>query len=195
MPVPSSIRFSPPADGMDTGGHPQSLLILGAGGHGLVVAELARACGFSDIAFADDRASDAVGTLADLPALAPRHGAVAISIGNLPFRQSLLDKLEALSAPVPALVHPTAYVSPSARIAPGVLVLPGAIVHANTVVGRGAIVSAGAVIDHDAIVGPCSHVDAGAVVAARACVPHLTKVPAGSCVRPDPSPSNDGGRE
>lgn len=193
MPIPASIRISPSSNGMDRDGHPQSLLILGAGGHGLVVAELARACGFSDIAFADDRAPDAEGTLANLPSLAPRYDAVAVSIGNLPLRQSLLDKLEALSVPVPPLVHPTAYVSPSAHIAPGVLVLPGAIVNANAVVGKGAIISAGAVIDHDAIVGPCSHVDAGAVVAARACVPPLTKVPAGSCVRPDSPSSNDGG--
>lgn len=190
MPVSSSIRFSPSSNDMDREGHPQSLLILGAGGHGLVVAELARACGFSDIAFADDRTPDAEGNLANLPSLALRYDAVAVSIGNLPFRQSLLDKLEALSAPVPALVHPTAYVSLSARIALGALVLPGAIVHANAVVGRGAIVSAGAVIDHDAIIGPCSHVEAGAVVAARAFVPPLQTISAGTSILPSANPKD-----
>lgn len=193
VPVLDSIRFSPPSDCMAKDGLSQSLLILGAGGHGRVVAELARVCGFPDIAFADDQASDAVGTLADLPSLAPHHDAVAVSIGDLPFRRSLFDRLESLSVPVPVLVHPAAFVSPSARIAPGALVLPGAIVHANAVVGMGAIISVGAVIDHDAVVGPCAHVDAGAVVAARASVPPLTKIPAGTCVRPGAPITDDGG--
>lgn len=171
---------------------PASILIVGAGGHGHVVAELARACGYSRIDFADDRSPGAAGALSDIPSLAPRYSATAVSIGNLPLRKALLDRLASLPVPIPALVHPASTVSPSAQIGPGALVLPGAIVHTNAVVGMGAIISAGAVIDHDAVVGPCAHVDAGAVVAARASVPPLTKVPAGTCVRPD-SPINAGG--
>lgn len=172
---------------------PASILVVGAGGHGCVVAELARACGYSRIDFADDRSPLAAGTLADLPSLAPRYSAVAVSIGNLPLRRELLGRLESLSVPMPALVHPASTVSPSARIEAGALVLPGAIVHTNAVVGMGAIISAGAIVDHDAVVGPCSHVDAGAVVASRASVPPVTKVPAGTCVRPDSPVSNAGG--
>lgn len=195
MPVPASIPFSPPSGGMDRDVRSQSLLVLGAGSHGRVVAELARACGYSRIDFVDDRSPQAVGTLADLPALAPRYSAVAVSFGNLPFRRELLKRLEALSVPVPALVSPASTVSPSAQIGPGALVLPGAVVHTNAVVGKGTIVSAGAVIDHDAVIGSCSHVDAGSVVAARASVPPLAKVPAGSCVRPDsPVPCGGGGK-
>lgn len=167
---------------------PDSILVAGAGGHGGVVAELARACGYSRIDFADDRSPLAAGTLTDLPSLAPRYSAAAVSIGNLPLRQALLDRLASLSVPIPALVHPSSTVSPSARIGPGALVLPGAVVHTNAVVGRGAIISAGAVVDHDAVVGPCAHVDAGAVVASRASVPPLTIVPAGTCVTPPPHP-------
>lgn len=174
---------------------PDALLILGAGGHGAIVAELAQTRGYTRIDFLDDRSPTAVGTLSDLSALAPRYAAAAVSIGNLPLRRELLDRLESLSVPMPALVHPSATVSPSARIEAGSLVLPGAIVHTNAVVGKGAIISAGAVVDHDAVVGPCSHVDAGAVVASRASVPPLTKVPAGSCVRPDsPVPCGGGGK-
>ena len=170
-----------------------SILVIGSGGHGHVVAELAQACGYARIDFADDHSPLAVGTLSDLPVLAPHYPAVAVSLGNLPFRQELLDLLESLSVPIPALVHPSSLVSPSAQIGPGSLVLPGAIVHANAVVGKGAIISVGAVIDHDAVIGSCSHIDAGAVVAARASVPPLTKVPAGTCFRPDSPIPGDGG--
>ena len=174
VPSPSSAQSDPPA-----------LLVVGAGAHGLVVAELAQALGYGRVDFADDSSPLAIGPLSDLPALVPRYDAVAVSIGNLPFRQELLDRLEAIPAPLPPLVHPSAYVSPSAHIAPGALVLPGAVVNANAVVGKGAIVSAGAVVDHDAALGPCAHLDAGAVLAARAAVPPLTKIPAGSRVLSD----------
>ena len=160
-----------------------SILVSGAGGHGYVVAELARACGYSRVDFADERFPQAGGSLADLSTLAPGYAAVAVSIGNL-LRKELLDRLESLSVPVPPLVHPAACVSPSVQIGNGSLVLPGAIVHTNAIVGQGAIVSAGAVIDHDAVVGPCAHVDAGAVVAARATVPPLAKISAGARVLP-----------
>lgn len=188
MSVSASSQSSPSSAPVGPDGHSRSLLILGAGGHGCVVAELARACGYSRIDFADDRSPLAVGSLDELPSLALRYSAAAVSIGNLPLRRDLLDRLENLSMPIPALVHPSSTVSPSARIGPGVLVLPGAVVHTNAVVGKGAIVSAGAVVDHDADVGPCAHVDAGAVVAARAVVPALAHLPAGTCVRPSKPP-------
>ncbi len=192
MSIPATIQSYPAAGTMGTFGYPHSLLILGAGGHGCVVAELARACGYSRVDFADDAAPGAVCTLSGLPSVAARYDAMTVSVGNLSMRKDLFARIETLAVPCPPLVSPNAFVSPSAQIGPGALVLPGAIVHTNAVVGIGAIISAGAVIDHDAVVGPCAHVDAGAVVAARASVSPLTKVPAGTCVRPD-SPINAGG--
>jgi UDP-3-O-[3-hydroxymyristoyl] glucosamine N-acyltransferase len=162
-----------------------SILILGAGSHARAVAELAADCGYHSADFLDDAIPVAVAPLADFERLAPTYSAVAIAIGNLPVRKALLDRLVAVGAPCPPLIHSTAYVSPSACIAPAALVFPRAVVHANSVVEAGAIVSAGAVVDHDATLGFCSHLDAGAVLASRASVPPLTKVLAGSRILPD----------
>lgn len=87
---------------------PTSVLVIGAGGHGRVVAELARACDHSRVVFADDRSPLAIGTLTDFPALAQRHSSVAVSPGDLP----LLDRLESFSVPIPASCAPLVHRQP-----------------------------------------------------------------------------------
>ena len=170
-----------------------SILVLGAGAHALAVAELAAACGYSSADFLDDLSPAAIAPLSDLERLVPTYSAVAIAMGNLPLRKTLFERLSAVNARCPSLVHPTAYVSSSARVAEAALVFPHALIHSNASVGMSAIVSAGAILDHDATLGDFSHLDAGAVVAARATVPPLTKVPAGTCIRPDAPISDAGG--
>lgn len=165
-----------------------SILVLGAGSHARAVAELTAACGHPSAVFLDDLSPEALAPLSALERLAPFYPAVAIAIGNLPVRKALFDRLSAVGANCPPLVHPTAHVSPSARVAPASLVFPHAVVHSNASVGTGAIVSAGAILDHDATLGDFSHLDAGAVLASRASVPPQTKVLAGQTVLPDSRP-------
>ena len=43
-----------------------NLLIIGAGGHGKVVAEVAEACGYENIAFLDDNSPEAIGKISDM---------------------------------------------------------------------------------------------------------------------------------
>ena len=169
-----------------------AILILGAGSHALAVAELAADCGYSSADYLDDISFVAIAPLSELERIAPTYPAVAIAIGNLPVRKALLDRLNAVGAHCPPLIHPTAYVSSSARIEDAALVFPRALVHTNAVVATGAIVSAGAILDHDATLGSCSHLDAGAVVASRATVPPLTKILAGTAFYFSSAPSSTG---
>lgn len=158
------------------------LLIIGSGGHGKVVAEVARACGYDTIAFLDDQAPEAIGTIRDLERFADRYEHVFIGIGSNPLRAQLYARAEAAGYTVPVLIHPTAYVSPSARIEAGTVVEPKAIVNANTLIKIGTIVSVGAIVDHDVLVEPFSHINAGAIVKAGAKVPSGTKLEAGQVV-------------
>lgn len=143
------------------------LLIVGAGGHGKVVAETASACGYDQIDYIDDKSPDAVGTIAELEKLSPTYDGVIISIGNNKIRRELIERLEAVGAPITTLIHPTAFVSSSAEIGIGSVVLPGAVIHTNAKVGKGCIISIGALVDHDCVVGDYCHIDAGAVCRSR----------------------------
>lgn len=160
----------------------KSLLIIGSGGHGRVVAETAEACGYTQINFIDDNSEIAIGKIADLKKLTDEYKEVFVGIGNNRFRAQLIDKLIELGYTVPVLIHPTAYVSKSAVIHIGTIVELKAIINVNAYIGRGCIVSVGSIIDHDARIGKASHVNAGAIVKAGGSVNDFVKLEAGEIV-------------
>lgn len=164
----------------------KSLLIIGAGGHGQVVKEIAIACGFEQqaIAFLDDNAFDAVGKLNEAPYLAPNYDGVIIAIGNNALRRDITDKLERFEGiNIVTLIHPTAYTSPTAVIGKGTVVEPKAVINTNSKIGEGCIVSVGAIVDHDSSIGYFSHINSGAICMAGSKVEKLTKINAGEIVR------------
>lgn len=161
----------------------KNLLILGAGGHGKVVKEIADAFGYTNIAFLDDNSTEAIGKIADSKAFVNQFQEVIVGIGNNKFRGELLTRLEQEGFAIPVLIHPTAYVSKSALIGKGTVVEPMAIVNANSKIGIGCIVSVGSIVDHDAVLEDCVHVNAGAICKAGSFISKETKLEAGQVVK------------
>ncbi len=160
----------------------RTLLIIGAGGHGRVVAETAQACGY-EVSFLDDKAGDGVvGSISDLEEFVDKYDGFFVGIGNNKMRHDLYDRLQILGVEIVTLVHPTSYVSPTAKISEGVIVEPMSIVNTNSVIGIGAIVGVGAVVDHDVNVGAYAHINAGAICKGGAIIKDCTKLEAGEVV-------------
>lgn len=158
------------------------LLIVGAGGHGSVVKEIAQAqtdYHFDSIAFVDDRSTNAISTTADLKDLQREYDMAIVAIGNNRIRASLQRKLKELGYSIPTLIHPTAYVSSSAHIGEGTVVEPMAIINANACIHDGCIISVGTIVDHDAVVEEYCHVNAGAIVMSMAHLDAYEKIDAG----------------
>lgn len=162
----------------------KSLLILGAGGHGKVVAEIAKDLGFVKTDFLDDNSLEAVGKIQNLPEIGKAYDHIFCGIGNNQLRKQLLEQIQNLpyKRDIPTLIHPTAYISRTAQIQPGTIVEPKAIVNAGSRVGEGCIISVGAIVDHDTVIGTCAHVNAGAIVKAGGTVADYEKLEAGSVV-------------
>lgn len=160
----------------------KSLLIIGAGGHGNVVAETAEACGYSSIEFIDDNNEKAIGKICDLSKFREKFEEAFVGIGNNIFRDKMIDTLIELGYRVPVLIHPSAYVSKSAEIFAGTIIEPKAIVNAHSVVERGCIISVGSIVDHDVTIGRASHINSGAIVKAGATVDDFVKLEAGEVV-------------
>ena len=158
------------------------LLIVGAGGHGQVVAEIARDLGYNHIEFLDDNYKGAIGKLSDIEKYANEFEFAFVAIGNNVKRNALIGKLSQCGYTVPTLIHPTAFVSKAATIGKGSVVLPMAIINANATVGVGCIISSAAVIDHNTSIGDCAHIDVGAIVKSGGVVADLTKIDAGQVV-------------
>lgn len=160
-----------------------SLLIVGAGGHGKVVSEVAEATGeYDKIDFIDDVCPNAVGKIADLERFYKIYDSAFVGIGSNHMRSELIQRLAAIGYKLPVLIHPSAYISKSCKIAPATLVEPKAIINANAVIGIGCIVSVGAIVDHDAVLEDYVHVNSGAIVKARGKVAKETKLEAGQVV-------------
>lgn len=161
----------------------KGLLIIGAGGHGKVVKEVAEAVGYDKIVFLDDNSEEAVGKIADSKQFVQEYQAAFVGIGNNKFRNELLQRLEQEGYEIPVLLHPTAYISKTAVIGKGTVVEPKAIVNANSKVGSGCIISVGAIVDHDVVLEDCVHVNAGAICKAGSFVAKETKLEAGQVVK------------
>ena len=180
------------------------VLLIGAGGHGRVVADALRAAGHRISAYADPRPSawlDAV-QLNDDQALATAAGhPVAVGLGgvrpeDLESRLAIVHRLVAARAGLAPVIHPAATVSADAVLGAGTVVMAGAVIQSGARLGMAVIVNTGAVVEHDAEiadgahvapratvlggaqVGACAMIGAGAVVLPGARVPAASLVPA-----------------
>lgn len=162
-----------------------NLLILGAGGHGKVVKEVAEAMGiYARIDFLDDAdGNGTVGKIADYINLVGNYKYAFVGIGNNNFRKQMLEKLENAGYEIPTLIHPRAYISPSCSIGGGSVVEPMAVVNAGASVGKGCIISVGSIVDHDSVIEDCVHVNAGAICKAGSFVETCMKLEAGQVIR------------
>ena len=139
-----------------------TILVIGAGGHAKVVIEALRAAGFDPVGLVDPR-PDALALLG-VPVLGgddvlPRLRAEGIetaivALGANRARERAGEGLRALGFRLPAVVHPTAFISPSARIEEGVVVMARAVVGTLAEIGALAILNTGCIVEHDNRIGP-----------------------------------------
>ena len=160
-----------------------NLLILGAGGYGHVVREIAEDSGiFDKIDFLDDSSPLAIGKFGDAEKFLKGYPNAVVALGNAELRLGYIEKLRAAGFQIPAIISPRAYVSKSAKIGNGTIVEPFSAVNANSEVGIGVLLRCGSVIDHNAKVGDFCYIDCGVVVKANNSVGFKIKIAANSVV-------------
>lgn len=158
--------------------------LIGAGGHGKVVADTALAAGWSDIVFFDrtwpERRENGSWPIV---ATAPEDwaGALFCAVGDNAMRARLFAD-HALEAS-PVLQHPAAILSPSSRMGAGTLIVAGAIVNADAILGRGTILNTGCSVDHDCILGDFVHISPGARLAGGVRVGARSWIGIGAAIR------------
>jgi sugar O-acyltransferase (sialic acid O-acetyltransferase NeuD family) len=175
-------------------------LVWGGGGHGRVVADVARAGGATVVGFIDRDAAkvglrispsgdsivleeavflDRVMAGRGLPYSAT---CVALGIGDNAQRSRCRGRLD--EALLPPIVHPASTVSSSARIGLGAVVMANVVVNAGASIGDGAILNTACVIEHDCVIGDDAHVSPGAILAGAVKVGAGAWVGAGATVIP-----------
>ena len=153
------------------------LILIGGGGHALVVDEAAALEGYQPAGYYDDNPSCALATRAKAKRLGalstvplPPHGAWILALGSLDLRRSIIERLGSSGAAVVA--HPHAFVA------------PGAIVHSFAKVAEHAIINSGSIVEHECDIAENAHIAPGAVLGGNVRVGRDTLIGIGANVIP-----------
>ena len=161
-------------------------VIIGAGGHAAVVADILYKCGCVIKGFLDDAA--AIGTeVLDAKVIGKIEDCVhspecsfLIGIGDNTIRKRIAQtfRLEYGIA-----IHPSASIGRDVRIGIGTVIMAGCTVNPRTTIGEHCIINTKAGIDHDNCIGGFSHISPGAVLGGTVTVGSETHLGIGSCVK------------
>lgn len=171
------------------------LFIVGAGGHGRVVADVAlRAYPGAHVVFVDPvfagqrlHGSPVLAGEAELATALADAGreeviGVIIGIGDGERRADLVRRYP--DFPYLTAVDPSAVVSPSASLGPGTVIMPQVVVNAGARVASHVILNTSCTVDHDCTIGAFAHVGPGAHLAGGVRVGQGALIGVGASVAP-----------
>lgn len=153
------------------------LVILGAGGHATVLAELILAEGRQIIAVVSPEVVMDSSPLAGINWLtsdeslsatySPEQVELVNGLGAIPgndlhFR--LFNYFSEQGYRFASVISPHAMVSKYAQLAEGVQIMAGAIVQTNASISMNSLINSGAIIEHDCCIGPHNHIAPGATL-------------------------------
>lgn len=161
------------------------LIILGAGGHGRVVADIGRQTGrYANVQFLDDHAAgaDVIGKCGDFLQFRDKETEMYPAFGNNEARIAWENKIREAGIALAKIIHPLAYVSPWSEVADGCVIMPYAVVNTGTKIKKACILNIGSMVDHDCILEEGCHLAPGAIVKGENHLPKGTKVDSGEVI-------------
>ncbi|MBN9655057.1 acetyltransferase [Halobacillus sp. GSS1] len=165
------------------------LIIIGASGHGKVVADIAlKMDNWNEIVFLDDKSInqsplelDVMGKVDDSLHYIDEYEFI-VGIGDNKLRESIQSDLESKGARLATLVHPNAIIGFDVYIGNGSVIMAGAIINPSSNIGKGCIVNTSASIDHDNTLSNYVHISPGVHLAGNVKVGKSTWIGIGSVV-------------
>jgi sugar O-acyltransferase (sialic acid O-acetyltransferase NeuD family) len=150
------------------------ILIIGAGGHGQVVADIFLAypqqgeAAVQLLGFLDDNPTLRHRSVLGLPVLGPvlqlpaiPHEAVMVGIGQNRVRQKICQWVETQRQRFAVAHHPSAILGKGVEIGVGSVIGAGVIINVGTVIGQQVILNTGCTVDHHNRIGDYAHIAPG----------------------------------
>lgn len=165
------------------------LIIIGAGGHGRAVADIALKMNqWESIYFLDDDETmdksmgiAVIGSSQDASKYIKDHD-IFVAIGNNHSREKVQRMLEDWGASIPTMIHPKSIIGEKVKIGLGTVLMAGVIVNSCTTIGKGCIINTASTIGHDNILEDYVHVSSGSNLAGTVTVGKNTWIGIGSIV-------------
>jgi len=169
------------------------IVIVGAGGHGQVVADIFRTAGQlgAVIGYADDCEQlvgaelvgvTVIGPLARLDASA--YDAAVVAIGDNRVRAQVIRRLMLSGKSQIVARHPSAIVAADVTVGDGSMICAGAIVNTGSRIGRGVILNTGCTVDHHRTVADFAHIAPGVHMGGEVVVEELALIGIGAIILP-----------
>lgn len=144
------------------------LLIIGASGHGKVIADIALKMNkWKRVAFLDDDENikssmgiEVIGKSANAYDYIKDYD-IFVAIGNNTTREKIQEKLEVEGANIPVLIHPMTVIGVQVEFGAGTAIMAGVVINCCTKIGKGCIINTGSTIDHDNFIEDYVHISPG----------------------------------
>lgn len=162
----------------------RKLAIIGASGHGKVVADIARKNGYKEIVFLDD--DESIHECGDYPVIGKSSEAgtidadIIVGIGNTGIRKRIQESIP--EEKLVTLIHPDAVVAENVAIGAGTVVMAGSVINPGVRIGKGCIINTCSSVDHDCVVGDYVHIAVGSHLCGTVSVGDGTWIGAGAIV-------------
>jgi len=156
------------------------IYIYGGSGHGLVVADIARACGYKRIIFLDDGDNE---YLSFNKIKNNKNIPIALGIGENKTREFLFKKVITHGFKVITLIHPSAIVSSFVTIGIGSVIMPNVVVNSHSILGKCVILNSSSIIEHENCIGDFTHISPAVALSGKVTINSFTHIGIGSSIR------------
>ena len=175
---------------------PKDVVIIGAGGHAKVIADIILCSGDNIVGFLDDnkykqgrtiyKDHKVIGKISDVKKYEENYFIIAIGDN---YRRS--DIAEKLDLKYYTAIHPKAIIADTVKIGEGTAIMAGVVINPDTKIGKHCIINTACSIDHDNTIQDFVHISPGAHLAGTVFIEEYTWVCAGVTVANNVSISSD----
>ena len=169
----------------------KKIAIIGAGGHGKVVGEIALLKHYEIINFFDDQFSKInnypfkiVGNLKNLESNLGFYDDFFVAIGDNKKRYNLISWLKEKKANLVNLIHPRSTISNLSKLGYGICVMANAVINPGTQIKNGVIINTSASIDHDCFIEEAVHISPNCSLSGGVRIGKLSHIGTGTSIHP-----------
>lgn len=170
----------------------QKIVIIGAGGHGKVVADAIIAQNeYELIGFVDATLPIGEKIINDFCVVEQQNqinqlkgiaDVFIVAVGNNIIRKNVYN-LAIQTLQPSTVIHPSSIIGSEVSIAEGSVVLANTVINASSTIGKNTIVNAGTIVDHDCIIGDNIHLSIGTMVGSNSIVENGVTTAIGTAIQ------------
>jgi len=169
----------------------KKIAIIGAGGHGKVVGEIALLNGYKTIHFFDERYNEInkfpfqiCGKIDYLKNNLKYYDTFFVSIGNSIVRSEKTEWLKKHNVKIVNLIHPKSIISKFSNLGTGNCIMANAIVNPGTSIDEGVILNTACSIDHDCVIEKFVNISPNCALSGNVRIGKFSQLGTGTSVHP-----------